>query len=301
MGDQERMEERERMDSSGRAEKQERMEETEYTEDRDYMEDAEYGEGPEYKVRLEQFEGPLDLLLFLIKKEEIDIYDIPIAAITEQYLGYIGVLEFLDLGLAGEFLVMAATLMRIKARMLLPRESADEEEIDDPRRDLVHQLLEYQKFKQAASDFEAMEYQRTMLFTRPELDWEGAEPPEEMDYNLFDLMMALKQVLDRAEERPMEIAVEEVSIEEKMDYLRERVQPGKRVPFADLFEPGADRIEIIVTFLALLELLKLGILRFRQTKSFGTIHIYRKKQKAKKAQEAAKAQEKPDGGAEEDN
>jgi len=242
----------------------------------------------EYKVRLEQFEGPLDLLLFLIKKEEIDIYDIPISEITEQYLAYITVLEFLNLELAGEFLVMAATLMRIKARMLLPRETADEEEIEDPRRDLVQQLLEYQRFKQAASDFEAMEFQRRMLFTRPQLEREGAEPPAEEDYNLFDLMVALKQVLDRAEKRPMEVAVEEISLEDKMDHLLERVQPGRRVVFADLFEPGADTVEIIVTFLALLELLRLGVLRFRQTRPFGTIHVYRKKQKVKKDRGAVK-------------
>jgi len=257
--------------------------------------------GREYKVRLEQFEGPLDLLLFLIKKQEIDIYDIPISVITEQYLSYIGVLEFLNLELAGEFLVMAATLMRIKARMLLPRESVDDEELEDPRKDLVQQLLEYQKFKQAASDFEAMEYQRKMVFARPELEWEGAEPPEEVDYNLFDLITALRVVLDRAEERPMEIEVDEVSIEEKMDYLRERIQPGQRVPFADLFENGTDALEIIVTFLALLELLRKGILKFRQTKSFGTIHIYRKKQKVLKSAQATEPQEKEDGGTEEDN
>ena len=257
--------------------------------------------GREYKVRLEQFEGPLDLLLFLIKKQEIDIYDIPISAITEQYLSYIGVLEFLNLELAGEFLVMAATLMRIKARMLLPRESLDEEELEDPRKDLVQQLLEYQKFKQAASDFEAMEYQRKMVFARPELEWEGAELPEEVDYNLFDLITALRQVLDRAEERPMEIEVDEVSIEEKMDYLRERIQPGQRVPFADLFEEGTDASEIIVTFLALLELLRVGTLKFRQTKSFGTIHIYREKQKVLKPVKATEPQEKEDGGTEENN
>jgi segregation and condensation protein A len=236
-------------------------------------------EGSEYKVRLEQFEGPLDLLLFLIKKEEIDIYDIPISVITEQYLAYISVLEFLNLELAGEFLVMAATLMRIKARMLLPRETLDEEELEDPREQLVSQLLEYQRFKQAASDLEAMEYQRAMLFPRPELEWDGAEPAEEMDYNLFDLIVALKAVLDRAEERPMEIAVEEVVIEDKMEFLLERIQPGQRVPFADLFDEAATAIDIIVTFLALLELLRLGTLRFRQTKSFGTIHIYRRSEK----------------------
>lgn len=258
------------------------------------MEEREYNA---YKVRLEQFEGPLDLLLFLIKKEEIDIYDIPISEITEQYLAYIGVLEFLNLELAGEFLVMAATLMRLKARMLLPREAENEEEIEDPRQNLVQQLLEYKQYKQAASDFEAMEYQRKMLYTRPELERQAVETPEETDYNLFDLIVALKHVLDEAKARPMEIAMEEVSIEEKMDYLRERIKPGQRVPFADLFEEGADTIEIIVTFLALLELLRLGTLKFRQTRSFGTIHIYRKKEKAGKAAEAVKAEEKKDGGA----
>ncbi len=257
--------------------------------------------GREYKVKLEQFEGPLDLLLYLIKKQEIDIYDIPVSVITEQYLAYIGVLEFLNLELAGEFLVMAATLMRIKARMLLPRETADEEEMEDPRRDLVQQLLEYQKFKQAASEFEAMEFQRNMVFPRPELEWEGAELPDEMDYNLFDLITALKHVLDRAEERPMEIDVDEVSIEEKMDYLCERIAPGQRVPFADLFEEGADALEIIVTFLALLELLRLGTMKFRQTRSFGTIHIYRKKERSPKPRKTAEPQEKEDGGTEEDN
>jgi segregation and condensation protein A len=259
-------------------------------------------DGMEYKVRLEQFEGPLDLLLFLIKKQEINIYDIPIAAITEQYLAYIKVLEFLNLELAGEFLVMAATLMRIKARMLLPSGPSDEEEIDDPRRELVQQLLEYQRFKQAASDLEAMEYQRSLLFVRPEWEREEVEARDEIDYNLFDLIVALKQVLERAEQGPMEISVEEVTIEEKMDYLLERVEPGKRIPFADLFEDGAGALEIIVTFLALLELLRQGALKFRQTKSFGTIYIYRKKQKpGKKNKGNTEAQERKDGGAEEDN
>jgi segregation and condensation protein A len=261
----------------------------------------------EYKVRLEHFEGPLDLLLFLIKKQEINIYDIPISVITEQYLAYIGMLEFLNLELAGEFLVMAATLMRIKARLLLPREAEEEEDEEDPRKELVQQLLEYQKYKHAASDLEAMEYQRQMLFTRPDLEWDSAEPPEEMDYNLFDLIVALKRVLDRAEATPMEVDVEEIPIEEKMDYLRERVQPGQRVPFADLFEDGADTMEIIVTFLALLELLRLGTFKFRQTKSFGMIYIYRKPQKAgkarrtKKIHKVRKPREREDGGAEEDN
>jgi len=243
----------------------------------------------EYKVKLDQFEGPLDLLLYLIRKQEINIYDIPIAQITEQYLGYINVLEFLNLELAGEFLVMAATLMRIKARLLLPRETLDEEDLEDPREQLVQQLLEYQAFKQAASGLEAMEYQRKLLFPRSEQVWEEAGAPEEMDYSLFDLIMALKQVLDRAKERPMEVAVEEITIEEKMTYLLEMVKPGERVSFTDLFEGSADTAEIIVTFLALLELLRIGTLRIRQTKPFGTIRIYRR------------AQEKRHGGAEKVN
>jgi segregation and condensation protein A len=229
----------------------------------------------EYKVKLERFEGPLDLLLFLIKKEEINIYDIPIAQITQQYLDYIRMMEFLNLELAGEFLVVAATLMRIKARMLLPRQEDELGEEDDPRRELVQQLLEYQKFKQAASELETMEYQRRLLFTRPEPVVAESLPELERTYGLFDLICAFRQVLERGEVRYMEVRAEEVSIEEKIEFLRRRIEEAEVIAFGDLFDVRSSRAELVVTFLALLEILRLGVATVRQTKAFGEIWIHR--------------------------
>jgi segregation and condensation protein A len=229
----------------------------------------------EYKVKLEQFEGPLDLLLYLIKKEEINIYDIPIAQITQQYLDYIRMLEFLNLELAGEFLVMAATLMRIKARMLLPARSDEDEEEEDPRQALVQQLLEYQKFKEAASQLETMEYQRHMLFLRPEAP-EGEDLVEiECTYNLFDLIAAFKKVLDKVQVRYLEVRAEEISLEEKIDFLKRKIEEAGVVAFGDLFDGKSTRMDLIVTFLALLEILRLGFAMVKQTKPFGEIWIHR--------------------------
>jgi segregation and condensation protein A len=229
----------------------------------------------EYQVKLQQFEGPLDLLLFLIKKEEINIYDIPIAQITQQYLEYIRLLEFLNLELAGEFLVMAASLMRIKARMLLPVNPEDAEEEEDPRTALVQQLLEYQKFKQAASDLETMEYQRRLLFVRPESEDGQAEAEVECSYNLFELIAAFKKVLDRAQVRYIEVRPEEISLEARIEFVKTRIAEAGSLVFGDLFEEGAGRMDLVVTFLALLEILKSGFATVRQTKPFGEIWIQR--------------------------
>jgi segregation and condensation protein A len=229
----------------------------------------------EYKVKLDKFEGPLDLLLFLIGKQEINIYDIPIATITEQYLQYIHMLEFLNLELAGEFLVMAATLMRIKARMLLPRHEDEEQEEDDPRRELVQQLLEYQRFKEAASQLDAMEYQRKMLYLRPEWEVEQDETEVEFTCNLFDLMSAFKAVLERARVRYMEVRAEESSIEERIEILKQRLEEKPVIAFEELFAEGATALDLIATFLALLEILRQGIARVKQTKPFGQIWIHR--------------------------
>ena len=229
----------------------------------------------EYKVKLEKFEGPLDLLLFLIKKEEINIYDIPIAKITEQYLEYIRILEFLNLELAGEFLVMAATLMRIKARMLLPRQPDEVEEEADPRIDLVQALLEYQRYKEASTQLEAMEYQRRLLFVRPEAV-SGEEPPDlEITFNLFDLICAFKKVLERAEVRYLEVKPEEISLEERIEFLKEKIDKAEVVAFADLFDSASTRLDLVVTFLALLEILRLGLATVKQTRTFGEIWIHR--------------------------
>ncbi len=229
----------------------------------------------EYKVKLEKFEGPLDLLLYLIKKQEINIYDIPIASITEQYLDYIRMLEFLNLELAGEFLLMAATLMRIKARMLLPRQEEEEDEEDDPRRALVQQLLDYQRFKEAAGRLEAMEYQRRLLYARPETEFEGETVEVEHSYSLFDLVTAFKAVLDRAEVRYLEVEAEETSIEEKIEILKQKIAENEMVAFQDLFEDGSSAVDLIATFLALLEILRMGLATVKQAKPFSQIWIRR--------------------------
>lgn len=229
----------------------------------------------EYKVKLQQFEGPLDLLLFLIKKQELNIYDIPIAQITKQYLEYIQLMEFLNLELAGEFLVMAATLMRIKARMLLPVPPEEAEEEEDPRTALVQQLLEYQRFKQAASELESMEYQRRHVFARPESDnGEPAAEPE-CSYNLFELITAFKKVLEKAQVRYIEVRPEEISLEARIEQVKARIAEAGELAFTDLFEEDSTRMDLVVTFLALLEVLKMGFASVRQTKSFGEIWIHR--------------------------
>jgi segregation and condensation protein A len=229
----------------------------------------------DYKVKLEKFEGPLDLLLFLIKKEEINIYDIPIARITEQYLEHIKILEFLNLELAGEFLVMAATLMRIKARMLLPRQPDEAEEEEDPRRDLVQALLDYQKYKEASTRLEAMEYQRRLLFVRPEAVLGDAPVELELTFSLFDLICAFKKVLERAEVSYLEVKREEVSLEQKIELLKGRIYQAKVIAFADLFDARSSRLDLVVTFLALLEVLRLGLATVKQTRTFGEIWIHR--------------------------
>jgi segregation and condensation protein A len=229
----------------------------------------------EYQVKLEKFEGPLDLLLYLIKKQEINIYDIPIAKITEQYVEYIRMLEFLNLELAGEFLVMAATLMRIKARMLLPAREDEEDEIEDPRRQLVQQLLEYQRFKEAADQLETMRYQRELLFTRPRFEVESNQAEAEYEYNLFDLITSFRQVLERARVRYVDVRAEEVSIEEKIEVLKQRLAEQPVIAFEDLFSEDSRPVDFITTFLALLEILRLRLARAQQAKPFGQIWINR--------------------------
>lgn len=229
----------------------------------------------DYQVKLDQFEGPLDLLLYLIKKQEINIYDIPIALIAKQYLEYISMLKFLNLELAGEFLVMAATLMRIKARLLLPRQAEAEEEEEDPRQQLVQQLLEYQRFKGAATKLEAMEYQRKLVFTRPETETDGEVVEVEYSYNLFDLISAFKVVLERAKVRYLEVEADTFSIEEKMEYVKQKITGKEMIAFEDLFEGQLTAADLITTFLALLEILRLGLATVKQAKPFSPIYIHR--------------------------
>jgi segregation and condensation protein A len=234
------------------------------------------------KVRLEAFEGPLDLLLFLIKKNEIDISDIPIAVITRQYLDHLEVMKSLNLDVAGEFLLMAATLLHIKSKMLLPPAEEDqeerEEEGEDPRAELVRRLLEYQRFKEAALELTKGPLLDREVFLR---HFSGEKSPEgggeEVigDASLFDLLEAMKKILQGLPpEEFQEISVEHLNIKDKILQIMERLWEVESLAFAELFSPSIARREVILTFLALLELLRLRMIRVYQAESFGTIRIF---------------------------
>jgi segregation and condensation protein A len=231
-----------------------------------------------YKVKLEVFEGPLDLLLYLIKKNELDIYNIPIAQITEQYAEYLDIMQLLDLNIAGEFLVMASTLMQIKSRMLLPKEEMPEEEEPDPRAELVRRLLEYKRFKQAANFLEDKEHKRSQVFTRTAGHEDIAEPEEEtyFEASIFDLISAFNKVLkDTPRQDFIEIVKDEFTVEEKIHSFLHLLAKRSRIRFSKLFRGNYNRFEIVTTFLALLELIRLHEIVVRQDRAFGEIYIFR--------------------------
>ncbi len=231
-----------------------------------------------YKIRLDVFEGPLDLLLYLIKKDELNIYDIPITRITEQYLEYLNMIELLDLEVAGEFLVMAATLMHIKSRMLLPPdpEGLETEELD-PRAELVRRLLEYKAFKEAAERMRDFEFKRSGLFTRTDVtpEIEAGDSPF-VDVTLFELMAAFSKVL---KELPPDVFhgvdKEEFTVSEKVTEIFQRLVRESVVRFSVLFKAARNKNEIITTFLALLELIRQREVNIVQTSLFDDIEISR--------------------------
>ncbi len=221
-----------------------------------------------YTVRLELFEGPLDLLLYLIRKDEIEIADIPVARITDQYLAHLQQLEILELDGAGEYLLMAATLLRLKSRMLLPRPAFGEDDDADPRRDLVAQLEEYRKYKALAERFSDLSEARRRLF-----DFVPAQPldslrsrEEVFSLDFPELLGALRDVMGLVAEREARhrVGLENVSIEEKMALIRERLRAGDRLVFRDFMAEAPTRLHVIVTFMALLEMVKYGELRIEQ-------------------------------------
>jgi segregation and condensation protein A len=242
-----------------------------------------------YPVSLEVFEGPLDLLLYLIKKEEVDIHDIPIGRITDQYLEYLNLMKVLDLNIAGDFIVMSATLMLIKSRMLLPVEerSEAEEEEEDPRWDLVRQLVEYKKFKDAADHLEGLEEQMENVFSRESGFVElGAAPEVDLkDASIFDLITALNDALGRVEEESLqEIFAEEYTVGEKVSYITETLKVAKRLSITDLFGGMISRQEIVCTFLAVLELMKLNRIAAVQEGVFGQIVVEARRPDVKEQQ-----------------
>ena len=228
-----------------------------------------------YEVKLERFEGPLDLLLHLISRDEVDIYDIPIAHITRQYLEYIELMRLLDLEVAGEFLVMAASLMRIKAKMLLPAPPNLAEDEVDPRDELVQRLLEYRQFKEVSGTLKDREEKRRLSFERGRLPGdEEAGPLPLAPATLFHLLDALNRVLARLPARAaLELEGEAYDIEEKIARIQSRVLVAGRLSFETLLAECRSRLEMIVTFLALLELLKLNRLVAVQDMTFGEIEL----------------------------
>ena len=234
-----------------------------------------------YPVHLQNFEGPLDLLLHLIRKHEVNIYDIPIARITSQYLEYLGLMQELDLDIAGEFLVMAATLIHIKSRMLLPRHDPTQDDAEeDPREALVRRLLEHQKYKAAAELLHEREIQRSAQWGRPDgvvAGVIGDAPEPEVEVDLFSLMAAFRQVLERAKQRPKVILPpEQIPIETRIEQLLVRLSLTEACGFEDLFEDVMTRSGMIVTFLALLEMIRLKLIRVFQPGGLGPIRVYKR-------------------------
>jgi segregation and condensation protein A len=232
-----------------------------------------------YKVKLDIFEGPLDLLLYLIKKNEIDIYDIPIAIITEQYLQYLDLMKVLNLDIAGEFLVMASTLTKIKSRMLLPpSEQAEEEEGEDPRAELIEHLLEYQKYKEAAHQLGSRELLEKDIFVREQREEQLTEMDKEsivIEVNLFDLVDALRKIIERKHlsDRFMEVTVEKILVKDKIVEILQGLKEKQQIIFQSLFDELSTKYEIIVTFLAILELMRLRAVRVFQVHPYGEIRV----------------------------
>lgn len=235
-----------------------------------------------YRVKLDIFEGPFDLLLYLIRKHEVDIYDIPIHHITQQFLEYLDLMKMLDLEIAGEFIEMVAILMNIKARMLLPKSVfADENDIDDPRTELVERLLEYKKFKEAAREMSEFEEKRRHLFARQYI----FQPPETKEIStevylqnvsLFDLLLAFKKALDNMPKVTYhEVKRIEVTIEQQSEYIMRSLIKKNMLSFNELMAELKDRIMIIVTFLSILDLIKTQMITVRQSEVFDDIRIKR--------------------------
>jgi segregation and condensation protein A len=234
----------------------------------------------EYKVKLEIFEGPLDLLLYLIKRDELDIYEISLERITRQYLEYLQAFKELNIDVAGEFVVMAANLIYLKSRSLLPVDQQppeDDAEEDDPRWDLIRQLIEYKKFKEAAAQLQVRQLEREQIFFRESAGLEliASAPLPLGEVGIFQLINAFQNVLKRIEARENfgEIFGEHYTVSDKIDWILQRVSDGVPLRFSELFASLASRVEIVVTFLALLELIRLHQVRASQPNPFDEIEI----------------------------
>jgi segregation and condensation protein A len=227
-----------------------------------------------YNIKIPVFEGPLDLLLHLIRENKIDIYDIPISLITRHYLKYLEIMKELNLDIAGEFLAMAATLIYIKSRMLIPPdEEVPPEEQEDPRQELVERLIEYQKFKEAAVQLKEKEEEWTKVFQRESVLDEEEGEIYLSDVSLFDLIGALKKILETAPPEVGTITKETLTVKDKMSIIIEMIEGQEALRFEELFKGSITKAQLIVTFIALLELIRLGLLRAYQERHFGNIWV----------------------------
>ncbi len=237
----------------------------------------------DYPIRVANFEGPLDLLLHLIRRNEVNVYDIPIVLITDQYLDYLSLMQELNLDVAGDFLVMAATLIHIKSRMLVPRlerEAAEEEGAEDPREALVRRLIDHQRFKAAAEMLHERETVRSAQWTRPDdrlAEIAGEKVERELEVDLFSLLQAFQAVLARARERPpIPLPADVIPIETRIEQLLTRLSETEACGFAELFEDASSRSDLITTFLALLEMIRLKLIRVFQAAPFDPIRVYKR-------------------------
>lgn len=237
-----------------------------------------------YKIKLQDFEGPLDLLLFFIKRDELDIYDIPISYITKEFMSYLRLMEKLDLEVAGDFILMASTLMQIKVRMLLPKEIDEEGEEIDPRADLVKALLEYKRYKETSEEFSYLESNQRKVYFRNYFKHDAKESQPELDsllknITLYDLISAFHKAMEEKPQEPIhQVKKWNVTIDQQIDFLERRVNEKKKLYFFELMRELNDKIKIIVTFIAMLEMIKMGQLGLRESNSFNDFELYNLKQ-----------------------
>lgn len=231
----------------------------------------------DYKVQLDAFHGPLDLLLYLVKHEEVDVFDIPIARVADQFLEHLGMIEMVDVEWAGEFLVMAATLMEIKSKMLLPREDGAADEDDDPRLELVKQLIEYKKYKEAASMLDAHARKHLLKVARAPVERPGPGDPSQQPLRkveLWDLVSAFGRLIrETVALQPRQIVMDETPMAVHMERIEQQLAAAGRLAFKDLFSPPLTRGRLLGLFLAILELIKIGTISAEQDDLFGEIWI----------------------------
>ncbi len=234
-----------------------------------------------YKIKLNQFEGPLDLLLFFIKRDELNIYDIPISQITKEFLDYVNLIKLLDLEVAGDFILMASTLMHIKARMLLPREVNEKGEEIDPREELIRALLEYKKYKEMSEELSFLESQQRKINFRGNFSKDEKVAPPEFEtllknVSIFDLAKAFRNALDNIKPEVFhEIRKINITVDEQISYILNKLDEIKELHFVNLLEGMTEKLRVVITFVALLELTKMGMIGIRESSNFNDFILYR--------------------------